>query len=662
MPITDAVNTAGEMAFVYPGMIATLGDTDGEPPERPDTPLTDPVTAGASTVLTENDYEVRRVIQSAGGAKLDFCELRLRLGAPLESQVQPADFSRMVEVSLPTANADPIFRGDLSSETHTIQQSNETLVSTAQQRGYHFGPACRGQLWRDTLYEGASGSGSGGVSDLQVDHEIVFNPTVDGQRLANRSDLKRADGFDAFLWIHPEAARTTYAQDWSGQIPQMWNLLEAVLALCWLLNTDEQFVTNPTRAELTTALADSAFDIVDNARLENGHHLPWYLDRILQPYGFNWFVDYAVTGGSGAEETEAKIVCFKRGAGTEKELHLQAVGSVLTLADSNINNVTIRRDIGEAKNEVTARGSMQVREITLELERAWPESKDTLTAADLDSSDENSVYVGNEKVWRMWIGNEAGDAVGLRASVHPAGDPPDFFTIFDKWIPHRTPMGDCLSYYGGDDSTERQPPFVEYSIDAGTTWIPVPDSFGDVLLLPDQIGVNFARRGEPPAELLAAGEDARVRVTGTITGDSAIEFVAARQAHAVNGRVVPLHREMRAKFVDAAVQTTGDFASVIASSGGDAGQNHEAEIEEFAEQLRDEYEAADMSCHFVLPGWHRGAYGISDLLTNIAGREISLNRASATAPAARYPQILEIEYGTGQAGPYTVIRVDRNAS
>ena len=64
-----------------------------------------------------------------------------------------------------------------------------------------------------------------------------------------------------------------------------------------------------------------------------------------------------------------------------------------------------------------------------------------------------------------------------------------------------------------------------------------------------------------------------------------------------------------------------------------------------------------LSCEFTLPGIHL-EYEIGDLITAINGRAISLDAASVTAAANRYPQVIQREF-TYAGGPKTILTLDR---
>lgn len=114
------------------------------------------------------------------------------------------------------------------------------------------------------------------------------------------------------------------------------------------------------------------------------------------------------------------------------------------------------------------------------------------------------------------------------------------------------------------------------------------------------------------------------------------------------------------KFQDRKVQRTGDFASQIPSSVGDERDDSE-EIEDYAIEIRDRNNGAELDCELSLPGIHVDAYEIGDLITEIDGREVSLNAASTEDPTPRYPQITEVRVEINDDGPKTILVLDRGA-
>ena len=634
------------------------------------------------------------VSQSAGGQELDNAQLEWLVTGYLTNRTQPAAFARMVDVLLPDADFTRVHLGDYVTESERVA-AGESLAASSQLRPYHFGAAYPGQRWKD-------------VDATEVDVEVGphFNPKVDQRILPNRSSVKRlGESENDYLFCHPEALLTSAAQTESNQTASLWTLIEAVLSLCKSCNINETFIKNPTRTELATiAIAPSLEDV----RLPFGRQLPEYLDLLLHPLGYNWFVEYDTGFGETAigtyfgefadsaaaesaigtpesgdsffntttgttwtyngttwedsEETgdvaynknKPKIVVFEKGVGTEKTLNFQAPNATLALASSNVNQYSITRNIGDSVNEVTVVGDVERAEVTIELVRGWPATDDSLTAADLDKSDSASSYESKPTVWRLWVANEAGDYTDTRTEITEALD---LSSVFSRWVLHRRQALDPFTFQGEAGAQQRRQMFVEYTDDGGSTWQPAPSNFGQPFVLPDQIGIIF--QGDiPPEALILAGTDAGVRITCVVEGDARLKSTAAKQRHSANSRTVPLVVDAPDKFQKHWVQATGDYASVLsgATAGADTRDDTD-EIEDFAEKLRDDNEVAEMQCEFVLPGLHL-EYDISDLLTNIVGREVSLNMASGTAPEPRYPQIVKREFRFGDRIE-TVLTVDR---
>jgi len=118
------------------------------------------------------------------------------------------------------------------------------------------------------------------------------------------------------------------------------------------------------------------------------------------------------------------------------------------------------------------------------------------------------------------------------------------------------------------------------------------------------------------------------------------------------------------KYRKATRQTTGPFATRYDATN----YPHSFTVDDTslisvqAEAIRNQNHFADVSCEFRLPGWHT-EYKIGDLITKIAGREISLNAAPTGASQNRYVQIVERRFeSSDNGGPSTVLIVDRGVA
>lgn len=627
MSITDAINTTGELFYIYPEMTVTMGNAGGDPPVVSDE--------------VENLY-CTRVVQAASGSKLDYADLSWILTDYMTSRSQPENFTRMIGIYLQDSDQTRLHLGDYVQETEGVSDG-EALTARSQLAGYHFGEPLTGYWIWDAL----------DAAEAKLQDDIVFNPTIDNITHPNRSDRFR-EGFSGYLWTHPEINRTTPGETYQDQTTNDWTLYEACESICQLLNPDEEFITNPTATSLDKLA--TAQDIRD-LRIPLGTRLHQALDMMLIPAGFNWYLNYDTTD-------KPEITFFKIGTGTEKQLYMQTPGSAsnpLDLSTTNVNQYQVDRSIADSFNQVRVFGEFEEAEVTLPLYPGWNEDDDDMTAAELNK--EESTYAGKENVWRLFLANEAGD---LDTSVSRWGithDVPNLGAVFDKWFPHRRTLGEPITYQGGLDGDgnpykQRRPIFCEYSIDAGGTWVPFSEQWS-VKLCPDQIGI-LLDGDEPPSEIVSADDQLRIRITGTVFGDARIEGLATKQSAAVNGRTFEQVIYAPDKFQKRWRQEDGDYASVLAVVDDNTAdtRDDQTNIDAYAEIIRDQNHHADMQCEFRLAGWHL-EYQIGDLLTDIVGRDISLDAASSTSTTHRYAQVTERRFENGPGGPSTVLIVDR---
>lgn len=629
----DAVNTFAEQVYQYDNWTTLVDNADEPDPEG------DPGETTSQNGL-EIGLQATMVIQSAGGQSLDFAKLEWALQGHLINRALPTRFAKAVTVKLPDLDETRLHWGDYVTETERVEEDGESLMAESHLRHYHFGQPFRGQRQWDKYNE----------EEVTVASGPVFNPRIDGRVLPNMSDKTRtATGATANIWIHPEAALTAGAETYLGQVAESWTLREAVNAICEECNLDEEFITNPTSTELTT-LDDAA--ALEDIELPKGEYLPFYLDKLLHPLGFNWYVDPVPASG----ETLPRIRLFERGVGTEKELKFQFPGTDLDLSQCNVKEYEIARRIGDAINSVTVYGDVPRYELTLPLWPTWSADDDSLTTDDLNKQTGSS-YEGKEHVHRKWAANEAGDYDGLRSDALEA-EVPILQDVFPVYVEHRRTPEEPLTYAGEDGDKHRRPIFIEYSTDGGSTRQELTDDIaGNLLLLPDEIGILF-NSDEPPSDIIDAGTSARLWMTCTIAGDAPISHTSGPSLTAVNGRTNELVLDLPGKFQWREVWSLGDLASVLLDrvAGADAQDDREA-MEEFADKILAQYESAEIDCEFRLPGWHI-AYEIGDLLTKIAGRDVSLNQATSGA-TPRYVQVVERRFEMGDNGPFTTLVVDR---
>jgi hypothetical protein len=622
---TDIFNEADELFVPYEEFTVLLGPEDGTTPGDADE--------------FENVY-CSIVVQSAG-SRLDYADLKYSLSESLADRDQPASFARMVEIKFPEPDGTVMHLGDYVGEGFRIDQESETLTASSQLRPYHFGEPVSGYLVWDAIDS----------AERKISDHIVFNPTVDDKTIFNRSDKTRTGtGLSGNLWTHPEIADSSVGETYQGQVREEWNLYEAVQALCELLNPDEEFIARPVSVDLDTLTGAPP---IRNVVIELGTRLPAALDKILIPLGYNHWIDY--------EQPKPQIVFFKIGSGDEKELYWPEVGGTVDPATANVNQLVVSNSIGDSFNQVVVLGEFEEAEVTLPLYPAWPSANDSIASADLAKKD-GSEYASNESAWRLFVANEAGDIDPTTSRLGRTPSVPDLGSVFTIATPHRRTMGEPLTYQVNDSDTtakkQRRPVKVEYSTDSGTTWKPEEPEW-TIKLCPDQIGIYFDGN-EIPTELYDAGNNGRLRITGTVFSDYRLRGYAAKQSWAVNARVNEQVILAPEKFQRRWRQSSGTYASVLTGTADE--RNDSTAIESYAEKIRDQNHYAEIDCEFRLPGWHK-EYKIGDLITKVEGREISLDSAPSTAPTRRYVQIVERRFEMSPTGgPSTVLIVDRGVA
>jgi hypothetical protein len=618
---TDIFNSDDALFVAYEEFTVLLGPDGGTAPGDADT--------------FENVY-CSIVVQSAG-SRIDYADLKYALTESLENREQPASFARVVEIRFPEPDGTVIHRGDYVGEGFRVDQDGESLTATSQLRPYHFGEPATGYLVWDAI----------DLGEKKIADHIVFNPIIDDKTVFNRSDKTRTGtGLSGHLWTHPEIADSSVGQTYQGQVREEWTLYEAIQALCELLNPDAEFIARPVSVDLDVLTGAPP---IRNVVIELGLRLPAALDKILIPLGYNHWIDY--------EQALPQIVFFKIGTGEEKELYWPAVGAAVEAATANVNQLVVSNSIGDSFNQVVVLGGFEEAEITLPLYPAWPEANDSIASADL--SKDGAQYAANESAWRLFVANEAGDIDPTLSRLGQTADVPVLSTVFTIATPHRRTLGEPLTWQANDNATEekpqRRPVKVEYSTDGGTTWLPEEENW-TIKLCPDQIGIYFDGK-DIPVEIYDASTNGRLRITGTVFGDYRLRGFAEKQAWAVNARVNEQIIVAPEKFQSRWRQESGDYASVLTGTADE--RDDYDEIHDYAQKVRDQNHYAEMDCEFRLPGWHK-EYKIGDLLTKVAGREISLDSAPSSAPLRRYVQIVERRFEmSATGGPSTVLIVDR---
>lgn len=710
---------------VYPSWAARVG-VDGVPPE---------FKFDLNTSMVP-----RRVVLSAGGMNQDYAEFewidqtanpslsesdllgespswirrRQRVRRQLVASHTPfsSDFSKfceLAEVVMPSqdSNRGPdddgkwdwqtanrrVFIGDLVI-TDESSAGDESYRVTACLKPYLFGEVFSGIRW----YHKQSGTW------VTVDgSDLSANPVVDGVSLPSMSDKLMTDLFGeekaVHGWAHPEIAKNFSSSVYHGQNIQPWTLMELVNAICWTCNPDEEFIRNPFLTEMTQVF-DGAPPIED-VLLEGGRYLPYYLDSLLHPLGYNWFVD-ADDPVPEDEDDEVliykkpRIRIFRKGYGDIKELNFQEQSSVNLVISStaepqednvasDVNQYSLHRDVGNSYNRVRIFGDYLRAEVTVPLHPGWLELYDSKTPDELDEESED--FEDFRDVQRLWIANEGADYSGMRTTKYPTPDPPDFSLVFA--VPGEVGSTDALARRNSksvcvrrnieppltfmNDKKVRRDLLLEVSYDSGTTWKEVVNGWA---VLPDQIGVYFTGKTSPiddPEWRVAFEDDTlRMRITGTISSDHRLVNDPASQTADFpvlrREQVLDLHRHAKYRWWYVVRESDAErgvswatlpYKSVLADSVYGAEEHDDRqEMNEYAEKLVAQAKNAEFEFECAIPGWHLDWY-IGDLLRKINGRDVSLDQSNDPRSPA-YCQVVGIEYYLDESeGPMTILRVDR---
>jgi hypothetical protein len=599
--------------------------------------------------------EIRR---TAGGKVLDFARFAYDLGETGERLIDlqtPEEFVRIVEIRTGDRRGRPrgrlLFWGELTKQSIQISRDGEEVIITGRVEPYHFGSPdtnaiCQGMEIYDPAIEEAG---------VTVKHaNIAFNPEVDGRIRPNMAvHLNEDEDFTYRLWLEPTQVETdegvTYNND--GTEPESWTLKEVLRSIQGVCNREQTWIENAVAD--SNQRIDDAGPIID-MQLSPNRRLPEYLDAILDATGFGWCLDYTLDD-STPPVSQVLIRLFDRTAGRERELPMQAPGEGVELepAESITDRPEVEWSIADLANEITLQGSLFEREVTLELYRGWTAAQDDLNIAELDPTHPD-YDEANANAWRLWVGNEAGDWIGVRPSpaLNPIPSAPlDLSSVFNDYIPRRRKLGDCLVM----DVEGRRPPVVEWWDATAEFWKPIPREWG-YRVLQDQIGIQFTG-STPPAELVAQGDDAKVRVTATIQGDQRLSATAERLDTSPNYRRVILVLDMSTRYHDRRPQTTGDLASVLTEGdyGTDTRDDFTA-LETEAARIRTIEQPADIKAELALFGLHYD-YDIGELITKISGRNISFNRVSPDTRTNYYLQITGIVWQQ-QPEQRTILQVE----
>lgn len=631
-------------------------------PSRPALPLA----VYRNGVLT-TDLEVIDMQESAGIERLDTAHLLYKdrnfEGREFHSQ---AIMGEEIEI-IRTDTEEVLHWGKTQVVPAQINPQGENLVIVSRMEKFHLGDRVNGIWVWNPLQPSTGGDDPIGGPEL-IDHELIFNPIIDGRVYGNLNDTYMFDPIDGSdpiaddaldesidftrLFLNPESIRTTAAQSLHGALTVNWPLSLCIHYLLTTLNSDETCVRNPTYLDIKNA-CDDADDIVLNAIVPLGTYLAEALDLLLEPLGYRWKVDRTEIGAR-------KFAFYRRDEGTVVQLRHQALGSTLDTNLTNVEATAVTFDVANLFNQITIMGGYNAYEVTVELLRGWPESQDNLEQSQCAKTAEN--FASNKNAFRKWVLNEAGDYIGLRPEIDGVLTS-DFRTaleaefgasVWEQFVPRRrgfaptlTVKSEDASPIGPHEGVELEYYNVKYDSehpDREPEWKPI-GNWG-VRMLDHECGIYFD--GElPPMEKELGFEgtttrnNIRIRATFTFVSDKRLTGDAAKQMDSPQVDVAPL-------VIDAPMKFRHQEVSPLSKYHNSGRPSLEAidnvAIADFAVRVRETWDLMDVGGAIQLEGLDANDngtdYAIGQRVSGILGKGLSFEAKTDTE---EYPQIVAIE-------------------
>lgn len=622
--------TPGSVGYQRPApRIAVLLGQPGSPPELED----------------QVDYLIPVTIErSAGGGRIDTLVLEYDLSRKNERIVDvtaPIGYDREVEV---------VELNDAGEFVRTLfwgkigVQPSEIVGGTAGRESVQFKVRLDHHLFGNTIVETPHWDQKTG-DVVKLDRDWVFNPEIDERIEPNRSSHQDdSDHDEAYLFVDPESLRTTNAESYQGQQASLWTLSEAVHRLCWTGNQDETYIRNPSLSEIQSDLDQVPQDLFKNHKLKAGLYLPKALDALLEPYGCSWFVAHEVDESSGGAERICKIRFFRNGVGTNRKLYMQRPVKRLKVPETNVEMLKVDFSIVDLANEIEARSSFVEKETTFPIHPLWATADDTTDIEDLQLG--TQTYNDKPHVGRKFGLNTDGSYDGLRAEIPDVSDFLDDLKslLGEEAVAKRYVLKPCLSRVKNSEGNwESRGVYVEWrnpeNVDEGD-----PDSGWEEVTcsihVSEKEAAVFLGAEKPHEGIWGVIQDdpanLEMRVTATWTADVRWYAKAVQQPTSPNGDKIKLFLDLSDKFH----HRTVDAGSIFDGDGSaDTWTNAEDDMQDYLDHLRALDDSAEVSVAATLNGIDQSEYEISQVITNVEGRNLNFD---ANAPAGGTPRRLQI--------------------
>jgi len=577
--------------------------------------------------------------QSMGAERLDTIKCRVdfgRGGKRLQDTTNPVGFHRQLELRKLDEEGEPtevVGWGMIAIDSQQVaMQDGETI--TARLDHFLFGGVLEETPYWDEINSAVR----------YVHLPAIINPTIDDVFEPNKSDRTHPDRGDSPLFYHPESHRLPGASTLQGQTAEEWSFKHVIHWLCWQLNEDETYVTNPTLDELEPAFATEAgFARIRNLHLKYGRTLPQLLDDLLTPFGYGWQRVYSLE----SDVRKTKLRFFERGKGPKVKLLMQPIGETINTRKTNVSQFSLDYDIAKLSNEIIGRGALELYEATFPLVPAWDPADDDTGIETLEVGQSNAI--SKKDVGRKFVLNEAGDYTDVRAWIDDRFNLDDI--LGEEHVIRRRRFRPCLSQHAsGDDESsngyvvewwdEDQDDATDHDDPEDPGWVKVKHAHQP---LEKECGVMFTG-STPPGEFLQKLVDETdpevqplfVRITCCIEGDRALSHRSTKRDSSPNGEIVPLFIDLHDRFKYRQVDSTSVFDGQTADERDDTD-----DIETFCDKVRDNNDQAEVSVSVTLLTDNHPEYKIGQLIEKVDGRNLTFNANSAAA-TPRQIQIIGI--------------------
>lgn len=633
--------------------------------------LLGPADGTAPTLENESSsLELLGYTVSGGGTRVDSITCRLNLAKArlrLQDTGGPIQYHRQIEIRRLDEDGKPTIVaawGFVAEIGETIDRETESITVTARLDDFVFGKLLLTQtIWNHD--EGANTS-------REVHWPIIFNPEIDGITEGNRSSKREDENDDPpgpYVFVSPESMRTDAAKQSAqgSDTASKWKLSEAVHRIIWSCNPDETYIKNPSLEEIQSTITGEHDIELKNVPLPFGNYLPGNLDALLRPNGFGWRLSHELEPEEGEDEATKRvttIVFYRRGDGPKAKLLMQRVGKNYDLKKTNVEKYARSVELAELANRIVVRGGWKRYEGTFPLTPGWDDTHDSKVIGEL--SPDQDFGRDNPAVGRKYVIDCAGDyASPVRVSPGTPYDFADDLASTGTWAKVRRKLRPCLSQQADGDDRRSYGYFVEWwdrkaasasdpDVLADPGWTKVREPFQ---VLEHEAGIWF---DEPPgrlwellkemtAEEPPAGVDhpgLHLRITCSVDADERMQAVATRTAESANGEEITLYVDMPDAWHYRQRKSTSALAAIAADV--DDADDQEA-MQDYADQVRDLEQAADVSCSIVLPGIDHAEFEIGQLIEQVDGRNLTLTANNPNAETKRPLQIVGFNFTVGDS-------------